>query len=108
VAGLCARVIVMYSGKIVETACADDLYEHPAHPYSAALLNSTPRLDVVMPRLVSIDGAPPDLVNPPVGCPFAARCGLAVTECLERMPPLEHHGPTRRVACWRPYEVPRG
>ena len=56
VAGLCDRVAVMYSGKIVELATADELYADPGHPYAAGLLRSTPRLDVVMPRLVSIDG----------------------------------------------------
>jgi peptide/nickel transport system ATP-binding protein len=107
VAGLCDRVIVMYSGKLVEVACADDLYANPGHPYSVGLLNSTPRLDVVMPRLVSIDGSPPDLVDPPKGCPFAARCPLAVRDCLEQMPGLASYGPTRRVACWRAFEVDR-
>ncbi|MFM8267091.1 MAG: ABC transporter ATP-binding protein [Ilumatobacteraceae bacterium] len=108
VAGLCDRVAVMYSGKLVELASADDLYGSPAHPYSAGLLRSTPRLDMVMPRLVSIEGAPPDLVNPPAGCPFAARCDLAVTQCLEEMPGLKTYPDGRKVACWRAFEVQRG
>jgi oligopeptide/dipeptide ABC transporter ATP-binding protein len=107
VAGLCDRVAVMYAGKLVEIASADDLYATPAHPYTAGLLNSTPRLDVVMPRLVSIDGAPPDLVDPPVGCPFAARCPIAVTQCLEAMPGLKTYDGGRRAACWRAFEVGR-
>ena len=74
------------------TSCSPN----PAHPYTAGLLHSTPRLDVVMPRLVSIDGAPPDLVAPPVGCPFAARCSLAVTQCLEAMPGLKMYEGGRR------------
>jgi peptide/nickel transport system ATP-binding protein len=107
VAGLCDRVAVMYAGKLVEVGGADELFANPAHPYTAGLLNSTPRLDVVMPRLVSIDGAPPDLVAPPVGCPFAARCPIAVTQCLESMPGLKHYDGGRRAACWRPFEVGR-
>jgi oligopeptide/dipeptide ABC transporter ATP-binding protein len=107
VAGLCDRVAVMYAGKMVEIAGADELFREPAHPYTAGLLNSTPRLDVVMPRLVSIDGAPPDLVAPPVGCPFAARCSLAVTQCLESMPGLKLYEGGRRAACWRAFEVSR-
>ena len=107
VAGLCDRVAVMYSGKLVEIGTADELYATPGHPYTAGLLNSTPRLDVVMPRLVSIEGAPPDLVDPPTGCPFAARCALAVEQCLEAMPGLKMHEGGRRVACWRPFEVSR-
>jgi oligopeptide/dipeptide ABC transporter ATP-binding protein len=107
VAGLCDRVAVMYAGKMVEIAGADELFADPAHPYTAGLLNSTPRLDVVMPRLVSIDGAPPDLVAPPAGCPFAARCSLAVTQCLEAMPGLKLYEGGRRAACWRAFEVSR-
>ncbi len=105
VAGLCDRVAVMYSGKLVELATADELYANPAHPYSAGLLRSTPRLDVAMPRLVSIDGSPPDLVSPPIGCPFAARCSLATEECLAEMPGLHTMEDGRKVACWRPYEA---
>jgi oligopeptide/dipeptide ABC transporter ATP-binding protein len=106
VAGLCDRVAVMYSGKIVELAPAEDLYHRPGHPYSAGLLRSTPRLDIVIPRLVSIEGSPPDLVNPPTGCAFAARCALAVEQCLDATPGLRIHSPSRRVACWRPFEAP--
>jgi oligopeptide/dipeptide ABC transporter ATP-binding protein len=107
VAGLCDRVAVMYAGKLVEIGGAEELFTNPAHPYTAGLLNSTPRLDVVMPRLVSIDGAPPDLVAPPVGCPFAARCSIAVTQCLESMPGLKVYEGGRRAACWRAFEVGR-
>jgi oligopeptide/dipeptide ABC transporter ATP-binding protein len=107
VAGLCDRVAVMYSGKLVEIGGADELFETPAHPYTAGLLNSTPRLDLVMPRLVSIEGSPPDLVNPPSGCPFAARCPLAITQCLESMPGMQTFDGGRRAACWRPFEVAR-
>ena len=105
VAGLCDRVAVMYSGKIVETASADDLFHRPAHPYSAGLLRSTPRLDVVAPRLVSIEGSPPDLVDPPPGCAFASRCALATDECRESQPGLHFVDESRKVACWRPFEA---
>jgi peptide/nickel transport system ATP-binding protein len=105
VAGLCDRVAVMYSGKIVELSTADELYALPGHPYAAGLLSSTPRLDVVMPRLVSIEGSPPDLVKPPSGCSFAPRCPLAITPCLEESPGLKTHPNGRKVACWRAFEV---
>ncbi|MEP7202803.1 MAG: ABC transporter ATP-binding protein [Ilumatobacteraceae bacterium] len=105
VAGLCDRVAVMYSGKIVELATADELYAMPGHPYSAGLLRSTPRLDVVMPRLVCIDGAPPDLVQPQAGCSFAPRCSLAIPVCLQETPGLKTHPNGRKVACWRAFEV---
>jgi peptide/nickel transport system ATP-binding protein len=105
VAGLCDRVAVMYAGKLVEIAAAADLYARPGHPYTSGLLRSTPRLDVVLPRLVSIDGAPPDLVKPPAGCPFRFRCPLAIQQCSTDMPPLAYHEEGRAVACWRAFDV---
>ncbi len=105
VAGLCDRVAVMYSGKIVELCTADELYSKPGHPYSAGLLRSTPRLDIVMPRLVCIEGSPPDLVEPQAGCSFAPRCALAITPCLQETPGLKTHPDGRKVACWRAFEV---
>jgi oligopeptide/dipeptide ABC transporter ATP-binding protein len=111
VAGVCDRVAVMYAGKIVEDARADDLYAAPAHPYTAGLLGSTPRLDVVLDRLIAIDGAPPDLRRPPAGCGFAARCQHVVAQCRAEQPVL---GPLdmgddatsgRTVACFRAAEL---
>jgi len=73
------RVIVMYAGKIVETASAIDLYQKPQHPYTLALLNSVPRLDSTETRvrLDAIDGLPPNLSDLPAGCSFAPRCRFA-------------------------------
>jgi oligopeptide/dipeptide ABC transporter ATP-binding protein len=102
VAGLCDRVAVMYGGKVVEVAPAADLYADAAHPYAAGLLRSTPRLDVVEDRLKSIEGSPPDLVRPPAGCPYTARCESATQHCAEEMPALVPFGPKRAVACWHP------
>ena len=108
VAGLCDRVAVMYSGKLVELATAEEVFADPAHPYTAGLLASTPRLDKVESRLVSIEGSPPDLVDPPVGCPFTDRCHLAVDQCREAMPGLKIYESGRRAACWRAFEVNHG
>jgi peptide/nickel transport system ATP-binding protein len=105
VAGLCDRVSVMYGGKIVEAASADDVFARPAHPYARGLLRSTPRLDVVLPRLVAIDGSPPDLLRPPRGCPFEPRCTFRSDRCRKEMPALTElvpGEPGRRVACWHP------
>jgi peptide/nickel transport system ATP-binding protein len=102
VAGLCDRVAVMYAGRLVEVAGADELFARPGHPYSAGLLSSTPRLDVQTERLLSIEGSPPDLVNPPAGCPFSARCSLAHDRCTD-MPTLDVHEEGREVACWSPF-----
>ena len=107
VAGVCDRVCVMYAGRIVEQATAVELYGTPGHPYSAGLLRATPRLDEVLPRLVSIDGSPPDLLNPPTGCGFAARCPLATEQCVSESPTLivhQHEGKDRHVACWRAFD----
>ena len=104
VAGLCDRVAVMYAGKIVEEATAEELYARPGHPYAVGLLRSTPRLDVVLPRLVSIDGAPPDLVSPPAGCAFRFRCPVAIERCAEDDPVLAPYEEGRSVACWRAFD----
>ena len=84
----------------MEAATAVDLYERPGHPYTKGLLGSTPRLDVVVPRLLGIDGLPPNLLEPPPGCPFAPRCPLAIPRCVDEMPPLARHEHGREVACW--------
>jgi len=105
VAEVCSRVAVMYGGKIMETGTAFDLFERPGHPYTKGLLSSTPRLDIVLPRLVGIEGVPPDLITPPVGCPFEARCPIRIDRCVDEMPPLERHEQGREVACWRAFDI---
>ncbi len=106
VAGVCHRVAVMYGGKIVETGPASELFRRPGHPYTAGLLRSTPRLDLVQRRLDGIEGVPPELVDPPPGCPFQPRCPLAVERC-EEMPPLDRYD-GREVACWRAFDTVDG
>ena len=103
VAGLAKKVNVMYAGYIIERGDVRDIYGQPRHPYTMGLLGSLPRLDEAPgTKLVSIPGLPPDLIDLPPGCPFAARCDYAVDQCLEQMPPLESlEGNGRAVACWR-------
>ena len=101
VAGLADRVVVMYAGFIVESALVDDLYASPRHPYTAALLRSLPRMGgSVDEELESIDGLPPDLIQLPKGCPFAARCTFVQDKCLLENPPLEEVSPDHKTACW--------
>ncbi len=102
VAGIADRVIVMYAGFIVEEAGVNELYDHPCHPYTIALLAALPRVDRRRDhRLKSIPGAPPSLLVEPHGCPFALRCEYVIDRCKVENPPLfpvdqDHH----TVACW--------
>jgi peptide/nickel transport system permease protein len=100
IARLCDRVAVMYGGRIVEEGNAAALFEQPMHPYTAGMLRSTPRLADRKERLESIDGTPPNLLSPPAGCSFAARCALASKMCTENDPPLARASDGRAAACW--------
>jgi len=102
VAGMTDRVVVMYAGKVVETATTDEIFANPRHPYTLGLLSSVPRLDEVRhSQLRTIEGAPPDLLKPPPGCPFMPRCAFARAIC-RTMPPLEElSGKSNHFkACW--------
>ncbi|MBX2998731.1 MAG: ABC transporter ATP-binding protein [Caldilineaceae bacterium] len=101
VAGMADRVLVMYSGFIVEEAAVDALYAQPRHPYTLGLLRSIPRLDLGrQKRLIPIEGLPPDLLDPPSHCPFAPRCPFSVEKCWAENPPLMEVGAGHRSACW--------
>ncbi len=99
VAGLADRVFVMYAGRVVEEAFVDELFEDPKHPYTKALLASTPRIDTDLESLESIPGRPPNLQRLPKGCAFAARCGFAEPQCRETRPPLTAIAMQRTCAC---------
>jgi oligopeptide transport system ATP-binding protein len=102
VAGMAERVIVMYSGFIIEAATVNDLYAQPHHPYTLGLLRSIPRLDEAhKERLVPIDGLPPDLLDEPSHCPFAPRCEFVIEKCWQENPPLETVADDHLSACWR-------
>jgi peptide/nickel transport system ATP-binding protein len=83
------RIAVMYAGQIVEIGRADELTDRPRHPYSAALLGSvlSPEPAYRKMRVYGIPGAPPNLANPPSGCRFHPRCGVAYPECSTEIPP---------------------
>ncbi|WP_375690487.1 ABC transporter ATP-binding protein [Pseudooceanicola sp. LIPI14-2-Ac024] len=102
VAGRCDDVAVMYAGKIVEKAPVAELFRHTAMPYTAALLASIPRVtDPPHRKLDAIEGRPPDLINPPPGCPFAPRCRYAEDACRRAVPELEGSA-THQWACIKP------
>jgi len=95
------RVVVMYGGRIVETAPARILYKFPRHPYTQGLMASIPRLDGdTRQRLVPIEGQPPNLAQLPLGCAFAARCRMATQRCHDERPPLEAVGENHLKACF--------
>ncbi len=100
IAGIADRVEVMYAGFIIESADVKDLYGDPRHPYTLGLLGSVPRLDLgKKKKLTPIFGLPPDLIDLPTGCPFAARCDYKIDRCVER-PELRLVAPRHEVACW--------
>jgi peptide/nickel transport system ATP-binding protein/oligopeptide transport system ATP-binding protein len=92
------RVIVMYLGRIVEEGPAHELWRNPTHPYTAALLSASPGAEG--PR-IKLEGDPPSPVNPPSGCGFRTRCGLAINECAIERPRLREVAPAQRAACLR-------
>jgi oligopeptide/dipeptide ABC transporter ATP-binding protein len=104
VAEMCDRVYVMYAGRIVEEADVVDLFHSPKHPYTAALIGSTPVLGQTDKELVTIPGSVPNLVDLPPGCKFAPRCVARVehglTICTEQEPELLPIAANHHVRCW--------
>jgi oligopeptide transport system ATP-binding protein len=101
IAGLCSRVIVIYAGKIAEVGTAQDIFHHPQHPYTWGLLKSVPRMDLQQKQVLSvIDGQPPDLLQPPTGCPFHPRCPYTMRICIERYPETTQINQVHSVKCW--------
>jgi oligopeptide/dipeptide ABC transporter ATP-binding protein len=98
VAEACDRVAVMYAGQIVEEGAARDVFSEPAHPYTRELLRST--ISLATTELHSIPGAPPNLIDPPVGCRFHPRCPDAMHVCATKNPVEQRLNEGRRVLCW--------
>jgi peptide/nickel transport system ATP-binding protein len=102
VAEVTQRVVVMYAGKVVEEAPVRQLFAKPLHPYTQGLIRSIPRLDRAgkgKERLEAIQGTVPNMLAPPPGCRFAARCKFASEKCLAAIPPLREVEPGHKVAC---------
>jgi oligopeptide transport system ATP-binding protein len=101
VAGIADRVLVMYAGKPVEIAPVDELYDHPQHPYTIGLLEALPRLNQTeSKRLVSIEGAPPDLLEAPRHCQYVWRCPHAFDRCWHEIPPRITVSENHYVTCF--------
>ncbi len=101
VAKMCDRVMVMYAGRSVETGSVRDIFNHPSHPYTQALLNSVPKLEERTSRLYSIEGQPPPLWNLPQGCRFAPRCPYTEARCEQEYPPTFPIAEGHTADCWR-------
>lgn len=100
VATVCDKVAVMYGGLIMEYGTADEIFYHPRHPYTMGLLGSIPHVDGgEKRRLIPIDGTPPDLINPPKGCPFSTRCKYCMNVCTREQPPY-YAEDKHRTMCW--------
>jgi oligopeptide/dipeptide ABC transporter ATP-binding protein len=93
------RVVIMYLGRIVESAPTDEVFDNPRHPYTQALLEEIPRLDRRHRAFSTIKGEIPSPVNPPAGCHFHPRCPHAFAGCSQSRPPLIEAAPGHRVAC---------
>jgi len=101
VAGLCARIMVMYGGLVMEQGLTRDIFYTPSHPYTRGLLGSVPRLDQDKSlRLSPIPGSPPDMLAPPEGCPFWPRCEHARMVCQSGTPPLFALTGSHSSRCW--------
>jgi oligopeptide/dipeptide ABC transporter ATP-binding protein len=99
------EVAVMYGGTILEQTTASNLFNRPTNPYTYALLQSLPRIDVKQQRLLSIPGTPPDLLDLPDECPFLPRCVKAMAQCrTSPKPPLVEVFPQHKVACFNPMD----
>lgn len=101
VAGIAEKIAVMYAGEIVEMGMRDEIFYNPKHPYTTALLGSVPRLDSNKEQeLQSIKGTPTDLLNPPKGCAFAARCNHRMKICTLESPERFKLSDTHESCCW--------
>ena len=95
---ICTRVLIMYGGKIMEEGSLEDIFYKPMHPYTAGLLLAVKKNSDG--RLVPIKGTPPDLLNPPKGCPFAPRCKYAMKICMQSMPGVYEEAEGHSCSCW--------
>jgi oligopeptide/dipeptide ABC transporter ATP-binding protein len=106
VAQLCDDVTVLYSGQVMEHGPMREVFDRAEHPYTTALLNSTPRIDGPVKRLESIPGTAPSLATRPAGCPFAPRCTRALNECETGTIPVHRAAGGRWFACRNPASRP--
>jgi peptide/nickel transport system ATP-binding protein len=107
VAEMTKKVVVLYAGRVAEVADTNSIYSNPKHPYTAALLQSVPRVDRKK-NLIPIPGNIPNLITPPSGCRFHPRCSFMIDKCSAEVPQLEPCGDGRQVSCFRWKEIELG
>jgi oligopeptide/dipeptide ABC transporter ATP-binding protein len=101
VATVCSKIAIMYGGLIMENGTVEEIFYEPKHPYTKALLHAIPSVDLKEgERLESIEGLPPSLVNPPIGCPFAERCAYAMPRCYQELPQYRKFSDTHQAMCF--------
>ena len=94
------RVEIMYLGRVVESASTEELFKEPNHPYTQALLNEVPRLDLRKRNYTPVSGEIPSPLDPPSGCHFHPRCPHVTSKCRNEMPMLKEIAPSRASACF--------
>jgi len=105
VAEMCDKVAILYAGQIVEYGPASKIFHDPRHPYTMGLIKAFPNLESKKQRLISIPGAPPDLINPPSACRFVTRCSFATEKCSAEAPPMEQLDSEHESRCWYAKEI---
>lgn len=108
VAKICHNLMVMYAGRVLEAGPVREIFNHPSHPYTRALLASVPKLSANVHRLYSIEGQPPAIWDMPSGCRFAPRCQYVEERCRSEYPPSskgKSGHPQHVVSCWRSNEL---
>ncbi len=99
-AQICDKISIMYAGKIVETATANQIFYNPAHPYTIGLLQSMPNIEENNKKLIPINGSPLDIPDIAAGCPFSIRCKSCMKICLKAVPPKISLNDDHEVSCW--------
>lgn len=101
IAETCKNLIVMYGGLIMEKGTVDEIFHSPQHPYTVGLMESIPKMQKKdNSKLIPIPGSPPDLMNPPKGCPFSPRCKHVMQICVEKLAPTYDLGNNHCSSCW--------
>ncbi len=105
IAEVSERMGVMYAGRMAELASTMEIFHHPIHPYTAALMSAFPSIVGPKRELTTLPGEPPDLLHPPSGCRFHPRCPYVTEICQEQVPEFRDHGSGHFAACWHPLEA---